>query len=294
MSRFLIPLSEYNRIYQVTHGVSQTFGGAEKGCIFFACCGALILNKHYKIKASAVAGAFALCVNDTPEVAFFGENQGGRIKLSVPRKMLQRSMSSEASSLDAVNTPGDFYTIPDLELTNVLLDKFLDRPAMRDLLNIVDTWHGARRKPQLPSITMGDSAGHADARAPLGTAQPVGKTPPEADTFDDASLNKRMFADRDLSPRISQNITDALMSRVILPGLAALPTHENIPKQGAASQEQFLEWSAMHFDNATAGEARRAFALTLAATFERHLRRWMFRHKTPKAGKMTFDALLAA
>lgn len=191
MSRFLIPLSEYNRIYQVTHGVSQTFGGAEKGCIFFACCGALILNKHYKIKASAVAGAFALCVNDTPEVAFFGENQGGRIvaslkgfhmwvqtethlidfmapifpesfvdqKLSVPRKMLQRSMSSEASSLDAVNTPGDFYTIPDLELTNVLLDKFLDRPAMRDLLNIVDTWHGARRKPQLPSITMGDSAG---------------------------------------------------------------------------------------------------------------------------------------
>lgn len=60
-------------------------------------------------------------------------------KLSVPRKMLQRSMSSEASSLDAVNTPGDFYTIPDLELTNVLLDKFLDRPAMRDLLNIVDT-----------------------------------------------------------------------------------------------------------------------------------------------------------
>jgi hypothetical protein len=136
--------------------------------------------------------------------------------------------------------------------------------------------------------------GHADARAPLGTAQPIGKTPPEADTSDDASLNKRMFADRDLSPRISQNITDALMSRVILPGLAALPTHENIPKQGAASQEQFLEWSAMHFDNATAGEARRAFALTLAATFERHLRRWMFRHKTPNAGKMTFDALLAA
>lgn len=103
-----------------------------------------------------------------------------------------------------------------------------------------------------------------------------------------------MFEARGTSPRLSQNITDRLMSRVILPGLAALPTHENVPKSGAASQEQFLEWAEKHFDNATAGDARRAFALTLAATFERHLRRWMFRHSTPKAGTMPFEDLLAA
>lgn len=40
----------------------------------------------------------------------------------------------------------------------------------------------------------------------------------------DAILNKPMFEDGDTAPRISQNITDRLMSRVILPALAALPT----------------------------------------------------------------------
>lgn len=107
-------------------------------------------------------------------------------------------------------------------------------------------------------------------------------------------LNKPIFEDGDTVPRISQNITDRLMSRVILPGIAALPTHENVPMSGASTQDEFLERAKKHFDNATAGDARRAFALILAATFERHLRRWMFRHATPRAGTMPFEGLLAA
>jgi len=191
MSRYLIPLSDYNRVYQVAHGVSRVVGGSEKGCIFFACAGALILNKQYRIKASVVAGAFAFCANETPEIAFFGEQHGSTLTssedgfhmwiqteahiidfmapifpeafadrgLTVPRKMLQRPLSTEAASLDALKTPGDFYAMPHPELTDRLLDRFLSRPSSGDLLQVAETWFGNRRKPQVKSLKMGDSAG---------------------------------------------------------------------------------------------------------------------------------------
>lgn len=193
MSRFLIPLSDYNRIHQVAHGVANAFGGASRGCIFFAACGAYLLEKHYKIAARPLAGGFALRVNDRPEVAFFGEDKGDRIttsaegfhmwvqtsthvidfmapiypeafaaqKLTVPRRMFQRLISSEATSLDGLVKTGDFFTFPDLKLTNDLLTNFLNRPASGDLVEVADTWFGARRRPQRLSIQMGDSAGNA-------------------------------------------------------------------------------------------------------------------------------------
>jgi hypothetical protein len=93
--------------------------------------GAYVLNKHYKTPARAVAAAFALCVGDGPDVAFFGEKNNGRLGssedrfhmwiqrkthivdfmapifpppevfagirtgVSIPRKMLQRPISTE-------------------------------------------------------------------------------------------------------------------------------------------------------------------------------------------------------
>lgn len=191
MARFLIPLSDYNRIHQVVHGVANAFGGASKGCIFFATCGAYILEKHYKIEARPVAGAFALQVNDKPEVAFFGEDKGDRIVgsadgfhmwvqtethiidfmapifpeafadrgLTIPRRMFQRTISSEADGLDAFSRVGDFFTLPDIALTNDLLTRFVGRASSGDLVEVVDAWFGNRRKPQRKSMQMGDSTG---------------------------------------------------------------------------------------------------------------------------------------
>lgn len=79
--------------------------------------------------------------------------------LTVPRKMLQRPLSTEAASLDALETPGDFYAMPHPELTDRLLDRFLSRPSSGDLLQVAETWFGNRRKPQVKSLEMGDSAG---------------------------------------------------------------------------------------------------------------------------------------
>ncbi|WP_032917433.1 DUF2026 family protein [Mesorhizobium erdmanii] len=58
MGKFLLPLSEYNRIYQVTHGVLQGVPDATAGraCLFFAAVGGYVLNQCYKIRAQVVGG----------------------------------------------------------------------------------------------------------------------------------------------------------------------------------------------------------------------------------------------
>lgn len=188
--RFLVPLTDYNRIHQVSHGVAKAFGGAEKGCVFFAICGAYILEKHYRIPARPIAGGFALQMNDS-EAAIFGEDRGDHIvtsadgfhmwvqtethvidfmapifaetfaerQVTIPRLMFQRPLTSEAPSLASLEKTGDFFTFADAELTDMLLQNFLSRPASGDLVEVANTWFGNRRKPQKKAIQMGDDAG---------------------------------------------------------------------------------------------------------------------------------------
>ncbi len=153
----------------------------------------MVLSKHYKIKAQAVAGGFALCVNAQPQVAFFGQAADGRVvtsstgfhmwvqtethiidfmapifpeafadtdpPLSVPRRMLQRLMATEATDLNTLVAPGDFFTLPDPELTETLIDAFLGRDMDRDLLLVAEAWFGNRRQPQKKTFQMTDSDG---------------------------------------------------------------------------------------------------------------------------------------
>lgn len=45
--------------------------------------------------------------------------------------------------------------------THELLTKFMGRASSGDLVEVVDTWFGNRRKPQQRSIQMGDSKGES-------------------------------------------------------------------------------------------------------------------------------------
>lgn len=166
---------------------------SEKACIFFACLGALVLNKHYGIPAKVVGGGFALCVDATPQVAFFGQQDGGRLStshrafhmwvqtethiidfmapiyaeafadarqsLAVPRKMFQRAIETEATTPDDVVRPGDFFTLPDPGLTESLVNANLARAANTDLLRVADVWYGTRRRRQRSTLQMGDDDG---------------------------------------------------------------------------------------------------------------------------------------
>lgn len=193
MKKFLITLNEYNRIYQIARGVVEGVATAERSCIFFTSFGAYILSKHYKIPARAVAGGFALCISDEPKVAFFGKDEGGRISWAsdgfhmwvqtqthiidfmtpifpetfagampgtvIPRKMLQRPIATEATSLDGLQAMGDFITLPDPDLTESLIDNFLKRPANTDLLLIAERWFGSPRAKQPESFAMMNDLG---------------------------------------------------------------------------------------------------------------------------------------
>lgn len=194
MPKFLLPLTEYNRIHQVAHGVLKGVPDAtpEKACLFFASFGGFVLNQKYKIKARVVGGAFSFCVGENDIAVFgrlhdyqlmsrhdafhmwlqtethiidfmapiyreaFSEHPGAAI---LPRKMMQRPLTDEAESPDALKQPGDFRYHPDAELTDQLLDSFLGKRANADLLQIAIAWYGNRRGKQSPSFAMTDEKG---------------------------------------------------------------------------------------------------------------------------------------
>ena len=169
-----LTLPEYGRIYEVIYSVLEGRANTPFACMFFDAAGALILNKHYKIPARAVAGAFLLCTDSTPSILSIAKNEGGIVSSdsdgfhmwvqtethvidliapifnesvrakghsgTVPRKMFQKSLSEEAESIAHMHSPGDFYTMPNSELTAELINSLLDRPTNVDLLNAVDRW----------------------------------------------------------------------------------------------------------------------------------------------------------
>ena len=196
MGKLLIPMSDYNRIHQVAHGVMKDVGTAEKACMFFSAFGALVLNKYYKIKARAVAGGFALCTGrtgDVPNVAFFGQMENGKLISSsdgyhmwvqtethivdfmapifreafssvspdndLPRKMLQRQFATEAQGVNELNEAGDFITLPDPELTDERVDRLMNQATAIDLLQIADAWFGSRLSKQRETFAMQDNRG---------------------------------------------------------------------------------------------------------------------------------------
>ncbi|MEA9576939.1 DUF2026 family protein [Xanthomonas campestris] len=163
---------EYERIFQVIHAVLEDRANTPHACMFFAIAGSFILNKHHGIGARPVAGAFLLCVDEKPSVISIGKNEGNQIswdknnfhmwvqterhvidfiapifresvqaRLDVPRRMFQRRQDSESTSIDDLAMPGDFYTLPDPDLSDYFVDEFMERANHVDLLQTIDAWY---------------------------------------------------------------------------------------------------------------------------------------------------------
>lgn len=193
MGKFVIPMAEYNRIHQIVHGVIKNEGDVERGCTFFAIVGSYLLNKHYGIKATAVAGGFALCVADGSRCIFYGKDEGGKFSwaddgfhmwvqteehiidfmapiyaesfaiaqpdIVIPRKMFQKRIEDDNQNLDDLDAIGDYMVFPDPDLSEELIDRFLNRSANTDLLNVAEAWFGSRRGKQKSKISMGSNDG---------------------------------------------------------------------------------------------------------------------------------------
>ena len=173
-TRLLLTLPEYERIYNVIYSILEGRANTPHACMFFAIAGTLILKKHYNIPARPVAGAFLLCVNETPSVFCIGKRgdgvvtsdkdgfhfwvqtehhaidfmapifkesaHGGGHDIAVPRKMFQRLSDEEVGSIDSLAKPGDYFTLPNLELTEEIIDDFFERAPDTDLLLVCDRW----------------------------------------------------------------------------------------------------------------------------------------------------------
>lgn len=78
-AKLQLTLPEYRRIYEVIHSVLEGRANTPFACMFFAAAGALMLNKHYRISARAVAGAFLLCTDPAPPVISIAKNDDGMV-----------------------------------------------------------------------------------------------------------------------------------------------------------------------------------------------------------------------
>lgn len=193
MPRPLLPLSDYQRIYQVAYSVLQASEIAitHRACLFFASAGALLLRKHYKIQATISTGCMALMVDEkNAGVLVYGSEVDGEwgcgpdafhawvecegwlidfmapiMNVSakedgavfvVPRRMLQKRLEDGCSSPQSLQHVGDFFANHDPALGNTLFDS--QTVAFTDLLHVCDVWFRKPPKPMKP-LGMGDLHG---------------------------------------------------------------------------------------------------------------------------------------
>lgn len=196
MSKFVLPLSDYNRIYQVVHGVLQGRDDIRNVSALFAIVGALVLKQHYGILARPVAGGFALCVEPGKNL-ILGRDAEGKVEydadvfhmwvetrthildfsaptypemaqaagfgVTVPCKMFQKKVEEEAPQIETMYGLGDFVAYPDHQLSEKLLDGLTRDPAYAESIKLATQWFGRRRQKQMTDITYigGDGAEHS-------------------------------------------------------------------------------------------------------------------------------------
>lgn len=183
----LLPLADYQRIYQVIYSVLESTGGAKthRACIFFATAGMLILREHYKLNATLSVGGMALMV-DVPSstVMVYGRQENGEwtydadgfhawvqcdgwlidfmspimgvafkedgSKLDVPRNMLQKRLEDRCRSVQDVQNAGEFFFHHDSSVAEAVLDS---QPVeFNDLLKVCLMWY---QKPPMTMPPMG-------------------------------------------------------------------------------------------------------------------------------------------
>ncbi|MDR2213811.1 MAG: DUF2026 domain-containing protein [Pseudomonadales bacterium] len=201
----LLPLPDYQRIYQVAYSVLETSEIAitHRACIFFAAVGTLILREHYKLPATISAGCMAIMVDEAKEsVVVYGRNHNGvvgsddkafhawcqcdgwlidfmapimgvslredGVLWDVPRRMLQMRLADSKEQLNEIRHLGELYAFHDHSLTESLIDR--QSIQFEDLLNICRTWYRRPPKP-LKALMMGDT--HAASKRLVARAPTI-------------------------------------------------------------------------------------------------------------------------
>lgn len=187
--RPLLPLPDYQRIYQVIYSVLEATGIAttHRACLFFATAGVTILRKHYNLPATFSVGTLALMVDEKQaNVVVYGRQEDGEwvhdsngfhawvecngwlvdfmapimrlalkedgVGFDVPRYMLQKPLVDRKDDPREIQHVGEFYCHSDKALAESLIDS--QQMEFMDLLHVCETWF--RKPPKaLPPIALG-------------------------------------------------------------------------------------------------------------------------------------------
>ena len=190
-----LPLLDYLRIHRVIRSVLDSAGAnTAHACWYFSMAGAAILRHHYRKDAQPIAGAMCLMTNEQDSnVMCFAKIEGDVIYSSndafhalvaygdhlidfmspiftdtaksserafvPPSRSFQRRIDSMKSSHTKLRVDGDFFFLPNPELTGRLLRKVSENRFQTDVVRGCVDWYRKPPKAIPPSIKVGDEKG---------------------------------------------------------------------------------------------------------------------------------------
>jgi hypothetical protein len=189
--RPLLPLADYQRVYQVAYSVLEASDIAKthRACLFFATVGMLVLREHYRLEATLSVGSMALMVDEEKaNVVVYGRDEDGEwvqdsegfhawvecdgwlidfmapimgaalkedgVGFDVPRRMLQKFLADRQPHPRAIQHEGEFFCLSDRALAEAVLDS--QGAQFMDLVKVCLTWFRKPPRP-MPTILLGST-----------------------------------------------------------------------------------------------------------------------------------------
>jgi len=197
-----IRLKDYERIYKTINTIIlNESADPTVACTFFSFYGAHILREHYKMDAQPVAGLCLYHLGGNDDILTFGElvddgftsnmdafhcwviadgwlfdfmapafsdiNTG---KNSLPNKMIQKPLSSMASSVSSLVNEGDFYFEVNPAILKNRMEYLSSSLAYSDLGEICSRWYKKPPKKMQKSIQIGDVKGKLNSISLTGNS----------------------------------------------------------------------------------------------------------------------------
>lgn len=190
-----IPLPDYQRIFRVLKSVFDGAGvNAAHPSIFFSVVGAHLIEQFYKKRCQPVAGAAFYKLDDGAKtILTFADREAANDVLSsakgfhcwtfceghiidfmaplfreslqasggagnCSRKMFQKPLPSMADSPLLMQAPGDFFLLPNVELTRQILDEFMSKEENTRAVTMCAHWYKKPPKaiPRQVSVRSGN------------------------------------------------------------------------------------------------------------------------------------------
>jgi len=196
-----IKLKDYERVYKTINAILlNEDANPTVACTFFSFYGAHILRAHYKIDARPLAGLCMYHLGGENNILTFGKFVDGQIVsdmdayhswvvgdgwlfdfmapafpdipnakgFKIESKMIQKPLSTMATSVSELKSEGDFYFEANLEVLKNRMEYLSSSLAYSDLAEICTQWYKKPPKKMQKIIQIGDNKGNLNPVSLVG------------------------------------------------------------------------------------------------------------------------------